>query len=161
MFKITYRNSLKDLIWFNFHSYKYFPLNLILILPGVFIIFINLIIRKELSWSMIILDIIGTYLILIPIVSLLLVVLIFLIYKSGKEKSVICEHELSFSDDSFIEATEYNENKYKWNSVVKFRETKKYLLIYVSGISAHIIPKSFLSNEETNKIVEFVSNKIY
>jgi predicted membrane metal-binding protein len=160
MFEVNYRNTIKDMIWFNIYSFRKFPLNIFLIIPAIFIILSNLLLPKEDMALFIILEIIGIYIIITPIMILGLIVFVYLSYKSGKGKNVICDHRLTFTDENFIEKTENNENKYNWNAVVKFNQTKKYNLIYVSGISAHIIPKVYLSNEENEKLADIVLSKI-
>jgi hypothetical protein len=60
---------------------------------------------------------------------------------SEKNKSIICEHTMSLTDDALIETTAFNEGRNLWKGVHRVVDTADYIYIYLSVHSAHIIPK--------------------
>lgn len=79
----------------------------------------------------------------------------------GKNKGIIGEQSLSISNEGIISISEVGEMKNNWSSVEKIVKTDKIILIYISSISAYIIPiKAFNNEEEVNSFISYVNKYI-
>lgn len=162
--KIKYNNTIKDIFLFNLYTFKLLPNNIIFI--GIpFLIAVLILFEKIMNnfSILIIISFIVIYFIVFIFMStfgIILVGIFIIINMSNKNsKMVICEHILSFNDDSLIEETDYNKNQYKWKGIYRFQNTKKYIRIFSSKVQAHIIPKNQLTEKETIKILDFLQSK--
>lgn len=73
----------------------------------------------------------------------------------GKNNNIFGKHMLSISDDGIYGKTEASESK--WKHVEKVVETENHILVYVSSISAIIVPKrAFSSNEQKGRFLDEV-----
>jgi len=73
--------------------------------------------------------------------------------------SIIWEHTINLKDD-YLEVIEpWSTSKIYWNNVNKIVENEKYIFIYITSVSANIIPKFKLSNNEKEKVIEFIKSK--
>lgn len=79
----------------------------------------------------------------------------------GKNKAIIGEQRLSISNEGIIAISEAGEMKSNWSLVEKIGKTKKNIYIYISSISAYIIPiKAFNNEEEVNNFISTVNKYI-
>lgn len=68
---------------------------------------------------------------------------------------------MSFENDYYIEATEENETKAKYESIDKIITNNNYVYIFISSLQAYIIPNSaFESEEQRESLITFLNNKI-
>lgn len=83
-------------------------------------------------------------------------VVVLISFSSEKNK-----HNISLSNECLKETTSYNKNEYQWTGIVKVRNYKKYILVYVTKNLAYIIPKKYFnSKQEQDEFLEFIYNKI-
>jgi hypothetical protein len=108
-------------------------------------------------------DTISIVLFTIPTVALFFVVLSLLLMNEriirsrlrkiinvGNEndtRGIICKHVITITPDEFIETTEVNEDKRKWSGISNIVENDKYIFIYISANTAHIIPKRAFASD--------------
>lgn len=75
--------------------------------------------------------------------------------KEDKYISMIGERSLALTKEGIIETSSQNESKVKWESVGRINETKEHIFIYISPVSAFIIPtrsfKDIAEKEEFRK----------
>lgn len=62
-------------------------------------------------------------------------------YRAGKNKGVLGLHEIEIDPQGLTERTDVNDSKYTWHGVETIAETDDYLFIYITTMTAHIIPK--------------------
>ena len=74
--------------------------------------------------------------------------------KEGNNKNLLQKRKLFLTDEAIIETSTASETKTPWCDVNKVEETGEYIYIYNSSISAYIIPKRVLGNQ--NKINTFL-----
>lgn len=74
----------------------------------------------------------------------------------GRNKAFLCEHEMIFEENYIIEKTKYNENKFAWEVLIKIVENKKYFFLLNTTISAHIIPKKQLNENEIKELKQIL-----
>ena len=74
--------------------------------------------------------------------------------KEGNNKNLLQKRKLFLTDEAIIETSTASETKTPWSDVNKVEETGEYIYIYNSSISAYIIPKRVLGNQ--NKINTFL-----
>lgn len=79
----------------------------------------------------------------------------------GENKGLLGKQELSLMDDGILVSNEYKESKTKWNSIDNILVTDDYILVYVSAISAHIIPTRIFNNQaDMNQFISLLNEKI-
>lgn len=59
-----------------------------------------------------------------------------------RDKGVIGEHTLEITDEGLVESTEVNRSLSNWRTPFRIRETRRYVYIYISCGSAHVVPKA-------------------
>ena len=59
-----------------------------------------------------------------------------------KDKGVIGEHTLEITDEGLVESTEVNRSLSNWSAPFRIREMRRYVYIYISSGSAHVVPKT-------------------
>lgn len=164
--KIKYKNSLRDIINFQIYALKLFPNNVVLILAPLSITFssmdfndfhINTIIKFVVMFII--------FFLLIYLIGILFALLFTVVNMNSKRSKMnICEHKINFEDERMIEETDYNKSEFKYEGIIKYKETKHYILIFISRVQAHIIPKRDLELIEIEEIIDVlklrnISNK--
>jgi hypothetical protein len=108
---------------------------------------------------------------LFPIVGIIVGIIFFLAYprmheqnlrkqlpkmlNEGTNESVIGKQTIIITPEAVINETPTGEQKAFWSSVDKIVETSDYIFLYVSSVSAAIIPRSaFPSEEQRNAFLE-------
>src|SRR4051812_1599435 len=59
-----------------------------------------------------------------------------------RDTGVLGEHTLEITDEGLIESTHVNRSLSNWRTSFRIRETGRYVYIYISAGTAHIIPKT-------------------
>ncbi len=62
------------------------------------------------------------------------------LYAEGQNRTFVCEHELEIAEQALIERTPYSQSEARYEVIEHIQITKDYTFIYVSAISAHVIP---------------------
>lgn len=79
----------------------------------------------------------------------------------GKNEDLIGNKTLKLRDDHILSISDNSESKVKWNTVERYVETDRYIFIYISAVSAYIIPKEdFDSEEKKDKFITILNKKI-
>jgi hypothetical protein len=79
----------------------------------------------------------------------------------GKNKGILGEHSILFSDTEIVEVNDYNEMKTQWDGVEGVVETKDYIYIYNSAVTAYIIPiRAFVSMEAKEEFRKYLTSVI-
>lgn len=154
--EIQYTTNKYAIIYFNLFTNRLFII-ITPILIGIVVAFGQL---QEPTYSLF--DVIFSFITfyILGLTGFILIFIVTPLFSYGKKnaKSVFCKHKMTFTDDNFIEETEYNRNEYQWNAVLKFKHTKTFILIYLSKNYAFVIPKKDLSN--VNELIELLSKKV-
>jgi hypothetical protein len=81
-------------------------------------------------------------------------------YKEGKNRAMIGRHEIMINDDEFVEKNDSASHAVKWKSVEKIIKTEKYIFVYVSSVSAFLIPqRSFVNNMAYDEFYNLITSK--
>lgn len=62
-------------------------------------------------------------------------------FREGNNKGMLGPHELEIDAAGIVEWTEVNELRQSWSGIERIEENDDYVLIYLSSIMAHVIPK--------------------
>lgn len=81
------------------------------------------------------------------------------ILQEGNNSALLGEHNIEFFDDYFFIKQPGAESKIEWSMINKIEENEKYIFIYVSSLSAAVIPKFKIKNNNKEKIFEFIRSK--
>jgi hypothetical protein len=82
-------------------------------------------------------------------------------YSEGKNRDLLGTHDLSISDDGITETTENCKSEYTWKALEKISGTDRHLYLYVSSVSAMILPLRTLNDEaEKLALAEFLKEKM-
>jgi YcxB-like protein len=76
-----------------------------------------------------------------------------LLYKEGTNKGTIGQHELEIDDRGLVERTEAGESRVIWRAVERIAETEEYAFIYLSSVTAHVIPKQAVTGGDANAFI--------
>ena len=82
------------------------------------------------------------------------------IYASGKNLTLVGQQELLLSPDSAVVRNEFYEAKYNWQVIEKMEETNDYIFLYVSSVSALIIPKRAINEGSWQDAVKYLAEKV-
>ena len=91
------------------------------------------------------------------IVTFLLAYLLAILCMISKaNRTFLCEHTISINEQGLTEETKYGNSETYWNAISSIVKTKTHILLYVTQLSAHIIPlRAFESAEEANEFYTF------
>jgi hypothetical protein len=78
--------------------------------------------------------------------------------EEGNNSALLGIHNIEFNDDYFFVKEPGSEYKTNWSAINKVEENDKYIFIYITSVSACIIPK-FKIGDKKEKIVEFIKKK--
>jgi hypothetical protein len=83
------------------------------------------------------------------VLGLVTTALLFCMVLLRKYRGFLGEHELEIQADGLVERTAVNESLHRWAGFHKIVTTNRYLYIYVTDTSVHIVPRrSFASEDE-------------
>ena len=69
--------------------------------------------------------------------------------REGSYSKLLGKHHLQITDEGIIETNSGGETKRNWNGIEKIEENEAYIFIYVSSMSANIVPKTAFSRENS------------
>lgn len=78
--------------------------------------------------------------------------------EEGNNSALLGTHNIEFSDGYFSVKEPGSEYKTNWSAINKIEENEKYIFIYITSVSACIIPKFKIGNKK-EKIAEFIKKK--
>lgn len=78
--------------------------------------------------------------------------------KEGDNKAILGHQTISLTPEHLFVKTPGSESKYTWASIDKIVQNDKYIFLYISSISAIVVPKKAFSTEnELQEFVEYVN----
>ena len=154
---LNYENNLKDIYFYHLSHFLSSPFYL------TFTVFISVLISIPITFSISVAPVGKLIIVLIILIIFLIVmslslgIIVYFNFSGEKEKH---KHVIELYDDYFVEKTSVNTNEYKWNSIVRIRNYKNYIIVYVTKNLAHIIPKRYFENkEDQKKFIQFIYDK--
>ena len=78
----------------------------------------------------------------------------------GPVDSQIGPTTYEFTEDRFIRRSSSRYEEMDWSVIIKIVQTRNHIYLYDSSISAFIIPKGDLGNEEIKTIVAYAVDRI-
>ncbi len=81
------------------------------------------------------------------------------LYREGGEKGVLGMHELLVSDQWLTERTDYNEQRSSWESIGRIGSSDDRTFIYVSPLTAHVIPRERVQEGDYDAFVREVRRR--
>lgn len=79
-------------------------------------------------------------------------------FERPENRSSFGKVEMTLTDETILYRHSGIENRYEWARVIKTDETKDYLFIYLSALSACIVPKSQLRSDEIDLLRNFIGS---
>jgi YcxB-like protein len=82
------------------------------------------------------------------------------LYGEGRNQGTLGHHEIIFRDDGISDESDSGEQFVKWQAVEKTIKTEKYIFVYVSSVSAHLIPRRiFHSDAAYDELYDLILQK--
>ena len=79
----------------------------------------------------------------------------------GKNADMLGKHSLRLDEEGLVIGSSLSEARTNYGAVEEVVETKEYIYIYVSSISAHIIPvRSFESVQQKDEWINKLNHKV-
>ncbi len=150
--EIKFRNHFSDIVWFSFYQLPRTRSTQIML--GILLLFVGYTFRDIVSQTsfsasgkvmVFIVLILGVILALyvVHFISLVLMQLV----SSHSRLLVRNEKRVEISETGVISKTEMGRSEMKWSAIENIRQTKKYILIYISDRAAMLIPKRYFDNQ--------------
>ncbi|GIO31747.1 MULTISPECIES: YcxB family protein [Paenibacillus] len=80
--------------------------------------------------------------------------------KSAKNKIVNEEKTYRISEEYFMMETESTTQRVFWSDFVKYILTERFVYLFVSNNSAHLVPLNALSNDEKNFLIQIIQSRL-
>lgn len=77
----------------------------------------------------------------------------------GKNSSLLGEHKMTLTEEGIIDITTNGETKVNWSGIETYKEDNDYFYLYNSSVSAYILPKRKIPNEEIKHFLTSKMNK--
>ncbi|HVR40980.1 MAG TPA: YcxB family protein [Thermoanaerobaculia bacterium] len=162
--EIRYSNTLGDLVRFNFyHVLRTGVVQALLVALLVVHVwtFGRDIAMLDQPLEARILAFIVSLLILLALLVILQLLLAYLSYRPSKNKALLTDHVLRFSDDGLVEETRFGSSRIAWSGIPKVAQNGRYIFIYIQQNAAHVVPKRvFPSADDAAAFYEAVEKKI-
>lgn len=78
----------------------------------------------------------------------------------GREKNILGNKKIYLTEEELIEKTNEQENKYRWEEILRIETTENHVFIYLSPEYALTIPLHTLPKEKTNQFVKQIKKYI-
>ncbi len=72
--------------------------------------------------------------------------------KEGNNENLFARRKIIISDKGVLERSSFGETNMKWKQIDKVEEIVDYIYIYISSVSAHIIPKRIFRDENEKQM---------
>lgn len=81
--------------------------------------------------------------------------------EEGSNENLFNQRSLVLTDEGITETSSIGENHIRWDKINHLEETEDYLYIYISSVSAHIVPKRVFENSnEQEKFINKITKHI-
>ena len=79
-------------------------------------------------------------------------------FTAETQRSLLCEHTITLTDDALLEVTPFGEGKNLWKGVYQVVDTPEYIYIFATQYSAHVVPKrAFADAEEAHRFHQYAA----
>jgi hypothetical protein len=159
--EITYRNSLLDLIWFNY--YLMFRTRRTQILFGLFLVAIGSTVFDMLKytdysfWGKVIAEIVILAISFMSLLSLPLITICFQQITSSHQRLLTKnDSKLSVSENGVITETAAIRSEIKWAGIVNLKRNKDFIFLFISEKAACLIPvRAFAHNSDADAFFSY------
>lgn len=167
--KITYENSLEDLVAFNRYHFAHSPTArrsrsfLLWLSPLCILLFLVPLALAERSLGLMAIALISATLCALVAPWILRTSMerqVRKLYSEGANKGTIGKHELELTEDELIERTSYGEQRTRLQAFERVITTSGYTFIYVSALMAHVIPQNAVLDGDYNCFVERIKQRL-
>lgn len=79
-------------------------------------------------------------------------------FKEGKNDGLLGDHSLIMTDEGIVDASLNRESKVVWSGIESFKEDNDNLYLYVSSVSAYILPKRELHH--VDELRDIIKSKV-
>jgi hypothetical protein len=151
--KVNYRNNFWDLVWFSFYQFPRMRTNQI-----VFVLFfgvvgytaVDVLSHTALSPAgKVVISVIALLAILLVMITINFIHLVFLqLFSSHQRLLVSQDNKLTLSETSILSESGIGRSEIKWSGIKKIKQSKRYILLYISDQAALIVPKRSFTNAE-------------
>ena len=161
MKKVAYKISFKDLASFMWSHDLRSPGLLTIVSCASFLIAFGILFSFDIRFNPPEIKLFLLYFVLVSagvfVVTFLLAYLLAILCMISKaNRTFLCEHTISVNEQGLTEETKYGNSETYWNAISSIVKTKTHLLLYVTQLSAHIIPlRAFDSVEDANEFYTF------
>lgn len=81
--------------------------------------------------------------------------------EEGNNENLFNKRSLVLTEKGIKEVSSIGESHISWDKIVRLEETKDYLFIYISSVSAHIVPKRAFGNlNEQNDFINKITEQL-
>ncbi|HEG42840.1 MAG TPA: YcxB family protein [Phycisphaerales bacterium] len=156
MKKITYKISFKDLASFMWSHDLRSPGLILIVSCASFLIAFGILVTTTEPIPFFLLSFVVVSGAVFIVTFLLAYLLAILCMVSKANRTFLCEHSISINEHGLTEETKYGNSETYWNAISNIVKTKTHILLYVTQLSAHIIPlRAFDNPEEANEFYAF------
>ena len=79
---------------------------------------------------------------------------------SRRDRGVLTQHRIELLEEGLIEETPVNRGQSTWAGIYDVRSSRRYILIFISHNSAHVIPKrAFASSSDAETFYRFARSR--
>jgi hypothetical protein len=79
--------------------------------------------------------------------------------ESEKNKGIVGKHIIQITDGNFQEKTDYNNTTIPWKGIDRIEKTKEHIFIFVNEITAYIVPRKSLDEDDYNRFSQVIDEK--
>ena len=156
MKNVTYKISFKDLALFMWSHDLRSPGLILIVSCASFLIAFGILVTIHEPVPFFLLAFLLVSGAVFVVTFLLAYLLAILCMVSKANRTFLCEHTISINEHGLTEETKYGNSETYWNAISSGVKTKSHILLYVTQLSAHIIPlRAFDSPEEANEFYAF------
>lgn len=165
--KISYTNTLRDML--TFHCYHMWRSPVLLVMTLGCLAFMSSLFFQASAPDPahhygLTARVVGTVLFAAALLAILAAVQLAIVVVqliSRHNRTILTGHTLTLGEDGFASETIYAHADYRWHAVQKLRRTPRYLFIYVTQSGAHVIPRrAFHDDADWNAFYDFCQRRI-
>ena len=171
--KLSYKQTIQDVINFNIHHHKTSKnsrraiLNFRIIMSIIYLLFLIFFLRKGFDTSSVIISIIVSayflpIIIFYPKYQLWYVKRTVLkMIKEGNNKGMLGDQQIEFGEDIIIETDSVTKTEYSYSGIERLSESDEYFFLYTNALRAITMKKGLFETEKAvNEFRQFIQSKI-
>ncbi len=82
------------------------------------------------------------------------------LYRKGENRSLVGKHSLCVEEDGLVHRTEHSDNRIKWLAIERLESNDDHTFIYLSAVSALVVPRHSVTNGDYDACVQEISRNI-